>query len=37
MLIILGMPWLARYNSEIDWRAGEVKMRSENDEVPREV
>jgi len=24
--VILGMPWLARYNSEIDWRTGEVKM-----------
>ena len=24
--VILGMPWLARYNSEIDWRIGEVKM-----------
>ena len=20
------MPWLARYNPEIDWRTGEVKM-----------
>ena len=24
--VILGMPWLAHYNSEIDWRTGEVKM-----------
>ena len=24
--VILGMPWLAYYNSEIDWRTGEVKM-----------
>jgi len=24
--VILGMPWLARYNSEIDWRTREVKM-----------
>ena len=24
--VILGMPWLARHNSEIDWRTGEVKM-----------
>ena len=24
--VILGMPWLARYNLEIDWRTGEVKM-----------
>jgi len=25
-MVILGMPWLARYNSEIDWRMGEVKI-----------
>jgi len=25
-MVILGMPWLARHNSEIDWRTGEVKM-----------
>jgi len=25
-MVILGMPWLARYNLEIDWRMGEVKM-----------
>jgi len=25
-LVILGMPWLARHNPEIDWRTGEVKM-----------
>jgi len=25
-LVILGMPWLACYNPEIDWRTGEVKM-----------
>ena len=24
--VILGIPWLARHNSEIDWRIGEVKM-----------
>jgi len=24
--IILGMPWLAHYNPEIDWRMGEVKI-----------
>ena len=24
--VILGMPWLAYYNPEIDWRIGEVKM-----------
>ena len=24
--VILGMPWLACYNPEIDWRIGEVKM-----------
>ena len=24
--IILGMPWLACHNSEINWRTGEVKM-----------
>jgi len=24
--VILGMPWLARHNLEIDWRTGEVKM-----------
>jgi len=24
--MILGMPWLACHNSEIDWRIGEVKM-----------
>ena len=24
--VILGMPWLARHNHEIDWRTGEVKM-----------
>ena len=24
--VILRMPWLARYNPEIDWRTGEVKM-----------
>ena len=25
-IVILGMPWLAHHNSEIDWRTGEVKM-----------
>ena len=24
--VILGMPWLACHNSEIDWKTGEVKM-----------
>ena len=24
--VILRMPWLAYYNSEIDWRTEEVKM-----------
>jgi len=24
--VILGMPWLARLNPEIDWRIGEVKI-----------
>jgi len=24
--VILGMPWLACHNPEIDWRIGEVKM-----------
>ena len=24
--VILGMPWLAHYNSKIDWKTGEVKM-----------
>ena len=26
MEVILGMPWLAAYNLEIDWEKGEVKM-----------
>ena len=25
-IVILGMPWLAHHNTEIDWRTGEVKM-----------
>jgi len=25
-MVILGIPWLACHNSEIDWRTGEVKM-----------
>ena len=25
-MVILGMPWLAHYNSEIDWKTEEVKM-----------
>jgi len=25
-MVILGMPWLARHNPEIDWRTMEVKM-----------
>ena len=25
-IVILGMPWLAHHNPEIDWRIGEVKM-----------
>jgi len=24
--VILEMPWLAHYNSEINWRTGEIKM-----------
>jgi len=24
--VILGMPWLERYNPEIDWKTGEIKM-----------
>ena len=24
--VILGMPWLACHNPEIDWKTGEVKM-----------
>ena len=24
--VILGMPWLAAYNPEINWKTGEVKM-----------
>ena len=24
--MILGMPWLICYNSEIDWKTGEVKI-----------
>ena len=24
--VILGIPWLARYNSKIDWKTGEVKI-----------
>jgi len=24
--LILGMPWLAAHNPEIDWKKGEVKM-----------
>ena len=24
--VILGMPWLATYNPEIDWEKGEVRM-----------
>ena len=25
-MVILGMPWLARHNPEIDWKTREVKM-----------
>jgi len=25
-MVILGMPWLARHNPEIDWKTDEVKM-----------
>ena len=25
-MVILGIPWLARHNPEIDWKTGEVKM-----------
>ena len=31
--VILGMPWLARYNPEIDWKTGEVKMTRYPEEV----
>ena len=24
--VIIGMPWLARHNPEVNWRTGEVKM-----------
>ena len=24
--VILGMPWLAHYNPEIDWKTGEIKI-----------
>ena len=24
--MILGMPWLAHHNPEIDWRTGEIKI-----------
>ena len=24
--VILGMPWLAHYNPEIDWKTGKVRM-----------
>ena len=24
--VILGMPWLACYNPEINWRTGEIKI-----------
>jgi len=43
--VILGMPWLAAHNPEIDWEKGEVKMmrcppicgRGKREEVKREV
>ena len=25
-MVILGMPWLAHHNPEIDWRIGKVKI-----------
>jgi len=25
-MVILGMPWLACHNPEVDWRTGKVKM-----------
>ena len=25
-MVILGMPWLAHYNPEINWKTGEVKI-----------
>ena len=45
MEVILGMPWLAAHNPEIDWEKGEVKMtrcppiygRGKRKEVKREV
>ena len=30
--VILGMPWLGRYNLEINWKTGEVKMTRYSDE-----
>ena len=27
--VILGVPWLAHHNPEIDWRIGEVQMKKE--------
>ena len=34
--VILGMPWLARYNPEIDWKTGEVKMTRCSDECGKQ-
>jgi len=35
-LVILGMPWLARHNPEIDWKTGEVKMTRYPEECGRQ-
>ena len=34
--VILGMPWLAHHNPEIDWRTGEVKMTSYPEECGKQ-
>ena len=33
--VILGIPWLACYNPEIDWKTGEVQMTRYSDECGR--
>ena len=33
--VILGIPWLACYNPEIDWKTGEVQMTRYSDECER--
>ena len=34
--VILGMPWLACHNPEIDWRTGEVKMTRYSEEYGKQ-